>query len=233
MTTFTALKRNSFLLAILLVLPVLGAASEADTWGGRKVNPANHSRLIVTNSNQAYGSGNGALLAYELIVVGLSVGLGDYFNFTGATAPLPNLEWEDRPILGSLDGAYEVSEKVRLGGGLSFLKPGLQSGEAFLLARLGADYGSTDRFLSVSAGFGSEEGGLTEFSPAPVLIVGGAFRIVDHVSLVCENWLITGNMAYAPYSAAARFWWESFAFDLGAFLVDGSVGPWISLAYNL
>jgi hypothetical protein len=53
------------------------------------------------------------------------------------------------------------------------------------------------------------------------------------VALVTENWIVTGKMDHAPYSAAGRFYWEAFAFDLGAFLIDGSIGPWLSLAYNL
>jgi hypothetical protein len=225
--------QRTAVIGMAMFLPAAVWASDADSWGGRKANPANSSRLIVTNSNQSYGSGNGALLSYELILLGLSVGIGDYFNFTGATAPLPNLEWEDRPILGSLDGAFAFSERARAGGGISYLKPALESGEAFLFARVGADYGSVDRFLSVSVGFGSKEGDITSLSASPVLIVGGSYRIVDHVAVVTENWLITGSIDHAPYSAAGRFYWEAFAFDLGAFLIDGSVGPWLSLAYNL
>lgn len=228
-----ALSRFFAMGTMAVLFPATGWTSDADSWGGIKDNPANSSRLIVTNSNQTYGSGNGALLSYEFIVLGLSVGIGDYLNFTGATAPLPNLEWEDRPILGSLDGAYEITDRARIGGGISFLKPGIGSGEAFLFARVGADYGPLDRFLSVSVGFGSQDGNLASLSPSPVLIAGGSFRIVDHVAFVTENWIVTGKIDHAPYSAAARFYWDAFAFDLGAFLIDGSIGPWLSPAYNL
>lgn len=221
------------LILISLLLPGLSLATDSEEWGGRKANPANNCRLLVTNSNQSYGAGNGAILSYELVVLGLSFGLNEYVNFSAATAPLPNLEWEARPILGSLDGAYEFSKIFRLGGGLYFLKPGLESGESFLFARVGGDIGISDRFATVSVGFGSKEGELTSFSPSPVLIVGGSFRIVDHIALVTENWIITGNTTIAPYSAAGRFYWESFAFDLGGFIIDGSLGPWLSFAFNL
>ncbi len=72
----------------------------------------------------------------------------------------------------------------------------------------------------------------------PVLLLGGNIRLSETISVVSENWIITGQnrgLDEQPLGIALRFFGSRIAVDAGAIFVleeGGFPFPWLSFVYN-
>jgi hypothetical protein len=149
---------------------------------------------------------------------------------------------------------WKLSKKTSFSvGGL--YASGSEGSEAGALLFGVASFGSSDRSLSVGLGLAATRN--EEFfydandnyarserkwswRDAPILMVGGTFRVGKRLSLITESWLFPGKdfqLSEQPFGVALRLFGERLSVDVGFVLVaevleEGFPVPWLSFSYH-
>lgn len=208
---------------------------------------ARSARLLLSPTARMPREGEMSVAQTELLLTQFEVGLSDHVAFT-ARGALP------LALFGSLYG----SVGLRVGGTFGedlHLAAGAEAVGALgvMLAGGGATYGSGGVGLYGVATLGAERNHLTVLAGAtlpgllgsgaglaPHLMVGGQVSLSDALSLVSENWVLSGpwsNGFGAPLllgSAVLRGEWGRWSLDAGAVVAPQLPGalPWLSVGYT-
>jgi len=197
----------------------------------------NYSRLLFSPTGWPLGKGHGYFSDTYVFFPSVAYGLTDNLSLLGGFSVFPGVSFRDQ--------IYFLAPRI----GTRFEKGAISAGLLWISAgkehRYGIVYGvgsvgERDRSLTFGIGFGyaSKESGY-EISN-PIFLIGGNLRLSSHISLLTENWIITGHpfdIESEPYSLALRFFGRRLSVDLGvvfnySILKEGFPIPWLSFAYH-
>ncbi|MFY0565909.1 hypothetical protein ACN28E_18960 [Archangium lansingense] len=205
----------------------------------------NRTRYLYAPSGMMLRQGEGYFSQKELFFSSINYGLTDHITLqAGAVLPAWLIDGGFNLIGGVKVGA-SVGDKLHLAvGAQGLVLPGLSGGGfgstvGFLFGT--ATYGTPDAHLSVALGkpfmLSNNQDAI---SPYYIVAVSGNVRVTQRLALVTENWLVPnldvnlGGELPMLNSLAVRIFGESWAVDLGAIRVPGTIIPipWVDFAYN-
>jgi len=204
----------------------------------------NYTRLLFTPTGRPLRKGEGYFTDYYVFFPGVAYGLTDHLSFMMGISIIPGVGLDKQMFFAAPRYGAELSEMFALSGGFLYMS---FSGEfATGLAFVTGTYGPQERCFTAGIGLGytydKNEVGEKEFEFAkhPIFVWGGNVRLSNSVSLVSENWIITGgnfDLGTQPFSVAVRFFGEHIAVDAGAIIMfeilkEGFPIPWLSFVYN-
>jgi len=184
-------------------------------------NP-NPTRYLIGPSAYNVKKGDGYYQNIYLVVNGFNVGITDNFSIGGGLELISTFSsladgGFDPIFFFTPKVAFEVSDKVHLGGGVLLVNaPGFDDGAR---GSIGITYGigtfgTTDNNVTAGIGWGFVN---RDFNADPVVTVSGMVRISRNASLVSENWFVPTDGYDVVYSYGVRFFGESLAVDLAFF----------------
>ncbi|HEY5908521.1 MAG TPA: hypothetical protein VIZ31_10780, partial [Vicinamibacteria bacterium] len=220
----------------------------------RELSDPNDSRLLFAPTGRPLRKGDGYFSDHYVLVPGVAYGLTDHVSVSGGVSVIPSLGFDEQLFYVSSSVGWRFQEKAAFSlGGL--YATGTEANEAGALLFGIASFGPSDRSLSLGLGLATtrneeylsdERGNYTRtesswsFRDAPVLMVGGTFRVGKRLSLVTESWLFPGGgfeLSQQPFGVGLRFFGERLSVDVGLVLVaevldEGFPIPWLSFSYH-
>ncbi len=204
----------------------------------------NYTRLLFTPTGRPLGKGEGYITDYYVFFPGAAYGLTDHISVMGGISILPGTGLNEQLFFVAPRYGVAFSEIFSLSGGFLYMSIGGEASAGIAFAT--GTYGLQEKCFTAGIGMGytyaeNEEGKREfEFAKHPILVWGGNIRLSNSVSLVSENWIITGgnfDFETQPFSIAARFFGEHIAVDIGAIIMleilrEGFPIPWLSFVYN-
>jgi hypothetical protein len=214
----------------------------------------NDTRLMFAPTGRPLRKGDGYFSDHYVLFPGFAYGLTDNLNVSGGVSIVPGLRLDEQVFYVSSSAGWRLSSKAAFSlGGL--YATSTEANEAGALLFGVASFGSSDRSLSVGIGLAAtrNEEFLYDgtgnylrserrwsFRDAPVLMVGGTFRVGKRLSLVTESWLFPGDdfkLSQQPLGVALRFFGERLSVDAGFVLVADVIDrgfpiPWLSFSYH-
>lgn len=169
-------------------------------------------------SPNGYSMGQGEIYYQNIWVLynQMSIGVTDIFSFSFGTIPLFLFSAGVTPvwIVPKVSIPLE-SDRIQLGGG-AFLGAVLGEGEFFGIAFGSTTFGSRDRNVSVSMGWGFAGG---DWASHPIVNVSFMTRTSPRGYLLSENYLIPGDDTIVILSAGGRrIIGNGLGLDFGLFL---------------
>lgn len=214
----------------------------------------NDTRLMFAPTGRPLRKGDGYFSDHYVVFPGFAYGLTDHVSVSGGFSVVPGLNLEEQVFYVSSTVGWKLSKKAAFSlGGL--YATGSEANEAGALLFGVASFGSSDRSLSVGLGLAATRNEeffydahdrfvrserRWSFREAPILMVGGTFRVSKRISLVTESWLLAGRdfrLSEQPLGLALRFFGERLSVDAGFVLVaevldEGFPIPWLSFSYH-
>lgn len=195
----------------------------------------NATRLFFSSTARPLAKGEGYVSSYFLFFPMVAYGVTDRITLAGGTPILPGLLgelWYFAPKV-TLMSRENLAVAV---GALGFWFPEATDGASVGIAYAASTLGSSDRALTVGAGWGYfSDKGDTEFSSRPVFMVGGETRASASVKFISENWLaFDGGDVNGIVSGGVRFIGARLSADLGLGTAIGSGGcciPMVNFVY--
>ncbi len=200
----------------------------------------NGSRYFYAPTARMLGQGNGYLSQKELAFTTVSIGAADFLDVqVGTVVPLLFVPSASVGIVAAKVGLPESVEfPVRFAvGAQAFLLPGGTFG-GFVFG--GATVGSQDSHVTLDVGsvFATDAEG-----DGVIVVAAGAHRVSPTVSLITENWFMTGDLAFGNGvflvpSGGVRLFGPKFSTDLGLVVIappDAAVViplPWVDFTWN-
>lgn len=230
--------------------PSDAAASPAPT----ELSDPNDTRLMFAPTGRPLRRGDGYFSDHYVVFPGFAYGLTDKVSLSGGLSIVPGLSLKVQVFYVSPTVGWRLSKKAAFSvGGL--YATSTEAGESGALLFGVAALGSSDRSWSVGLGLAATRDeeffyDVNEnymgskhrwtFRDAPILMVGGTFRIGKRLSLVTESWLFPGpdfRLSEQPLGVAVRFFGERLSVDVGFVLVadvldEGFPIPWLSFSYH-
>ena len=220
----------------------------------RELSDPNDTRLMFAPTGRPLRKGDGYLSDHYVMFPGFAYGLTDNVSVSGGLSIVPGLNLKEQVFYVSSNVGWRLSKKAAFSlGGLYATSTGASEAGALLFGV--ASFGSSDRSLSVGLGLAATRNEeffydvndnylgrkrRWSFRDAPVLMVGGAYRVGKRLSLVTESWLFPGedfHLSQQPLGVAVRFFGERLSVDVGFVLVaevldEGFPIPWLSFSYH-
>ena len=220
----------------------------------RELSDPNDSRLLFAPTGRPLRKGDGYFSDHYVLFPGVAYGVTDHVSVSGGVSVIPSLGFDEQLFYVSSSVGWRFQEKAAFSlGGL--YATGTEANEAGALLFGVASFGPSDRSLSLGLGlattrneeyFYDERGNYTRtegswsFRDAPVLMLGGTFRVGKRLSLVTESWLFPGDgfeLSQQPFGVGLRFFGERLSVDVGLVLVaevldEGFPIPWLSFSYH-
>ena len=213
------------------VRPARGRVVRGQFW---REDP-NRTRLFFSPTGRSMPAGGGYVGVYEVFIpfvtmavtdrIMLSGGSPFYLAFTGDVTPPvyfgPKVQVVSTPrFQGSL-------------GSMTVYVPDDGGDDGFYSVLYGVGtVGGADRALTAGAGWGYVDG---EFSPKPVVMVGGETRVSRSIKLVSENMFVPGEDGLV-ISGGVRFFGERLSADAGLAGFAGGDGgccfPLVNFVYH-
>lgn len=197
----------------------------------------NRSRLVVMTTGHSLPAGQGYFADYELFLGVLSIGITDWFQFTGGITLIP-VSPVQAFLLAPKFVPYQTDEfGVAIGWNyVNFIGDNDIGGFSGLNSPYAAvTYGGQRSSFTLGAGWGFAEGE----SSNPVFNLGGELRASRGIKLTAEGWFMTGQNDFVfPYILGIRFMGEHVAGDFGLLGIAGSNMPGfpfipiLSITYN-
>lgn len=174
----------------------------------------NGNRLMFAPTARNLRKGEGYVQNLELFFLSANYGISDNFSMGALVSLIPG-EGSYNIFALTPKASFPVSEKVHVGAGALLI---FTQGETGGVAYGNATYGSADNNLTVGLGYGfSGRGG---FINTPIVVVGGAVRVLRRVSLVNETYFAAdnsfGNALAVPGIAGVRVAGPRLSGSLGA-----------------
>jgi hypothetical protein len=195
-------------------------------------------RLLFSSTAYPLEKGTGYYSNTWLFIHTFAAGISDRFTLGGGATTIPGLALHENPVY--LLPKYTVLDgprtKVALGALVGFLPfntdPDDDVSTAGLLYAVGTT-GTRESNVSLGLGWGYANGEATE---TPAVMFGGQGRISRRVSLISENWFVSGGgETEGVISYGLRFLGENLSVDLAwvTALGAGGVGiPWLGFAFR-
>lgn len=220
----------------------------------RELSDPNDSRLLFAPTGRPLRKGDGYFSDHYVLFPGVAYGVTDHVNVSGGVSVIPSLGFDEQLFYVSSSVGWRFQEKAAFSlGGL--YATGTEANEAGALVFGVASFGPSDRSLSLGLGLATtrneeylydERGNYVRtesswgFRDAPVLMLGGTFRVGKRLSLVTESWLFPGDgfeLSQQPFGVGLRFFGERLSVDVGLVLVaevldEGFPIPWLSFSYH-
>jgi hypothetical protein len=193
----------------------------------------NRTRYLYSPSGFMLKRGEGYISQTELFVTSIAYGFTDHLTLGLGTA-IPFLFVDDGVnLVGTIKAGASVSEYVHLAVGAQGLwLPGVDAGTTggFLFGTV--TVGTPDLHLGISAGPPFVAGNENDLGNVIVSISGNA-RVSEHLSLVSENWLLSGDGGWL-LSGALRINGQRLGVDAGLVFLKHSTAPipWIDFTWN-
>lgn len=219
-----------------------------------ELSDPNDTRLLFAPTGRPLGKGDGYLSDHYVIFPGFAYGITDHVSAAGGVSIVPGLSLEEQVFYVSSTVGWRFRNKTAFSlGGL--YATGSEGNEAGALLFGVGSFGSSDRSLSLGLGLAvtrNEEYYYDENEnylrteqhwsarDAPIVMLGGTFRVGKRLSLVTESWLLLGKdfrLSEQPFGLGVRFFGERLSVDLGVVLVadvikEGFPIPWLSFSYH-
>lgn len=230
------------------------AASAGPDLGKPALADPNDTRLLFAPTGRPLRKGDGYFSDHYVIFPGMAYGLTDHLSLSGGVSIIPSLGFHEQLFYVSSSVGWRFREKAAFSlGGL--YATGTEANEAGALLFGVASFGPSDRSLSLGLGLATtrneeyyydDRGNYLRtdsrwsFRDAPVIMVGGTFRVGKRLSLVTESWLFPGEgfeLSQQPFGLGLRFFGERLSVDVGVVLVaevldEGFPIPWLSFSYH-
>lgn len=199
----------------------------------------NYTRLLFTPTGRPLRKGEGYFTDYYVFFPGVAYGVTNNLSIMAGISVMPGVGLGEQMLFIAPRYGKEFSESFALSGGFLYMSFAgeFSTGLAFATGT----YGSQEKCITAGIGMGfTNEDGDFQFAKHPILVWGGNIRLSNSISLVSENWIITGenfDMGFQPFSIALRFFGEHIAVDAGAIIMleileEGFPIPWLSFVYN-
>ena len=200
----------------------------------------NYTRLMFAPTGKPLHRGDGYFFDHWVFFPGVAYGFTDRFGAAVGLSVFPGLGLDEQILsLAPKVGLYDSGD-FALSAGLLYMRAlgfaDVAGGMGFVVGTTG----SADKSFTCGLGLGyiAEEDEAVDFAEHPVLLLGGNIRLSDTISVVSENWIITGQnrgLDEQPLGIALRFFGSRIAVDAGAIFVleeGGFPFPWLSFVYN-
>ncbi|MYC73316.1 MAG: hypothetical protein F4X17_21665 [Gemmatimonadetes bacterium] len=199
----------------------------------------NYTRLMFSPTGRPLRRGDAYFFNHYVFFPGMAYGLTDHFTLSGGVSVLPGVGLNEQLLSVAPKLGFYTSDEVSLSAGVLYMRiEDDAGGMAFVVGTKG----SPDKSFTCGIGLGyiAEEGEDVDFAEHPVLLLGGNIRLSESMSIVSENWLITGGdfkLDQQPLGLALRFLGTKIAVDAGVIIVgevlkEGFPIPWLSFVYN-
>jgi hypothetical protein len=149
-----------------------------------------------------------------LILNSFNVGVTDNFSIGGGLELISTFAERNPIFFVTPKVGFKLAEKFHAGGGVLFASiPSFGSSNRSYLGTtfVSGTYGSKDRNITSSLGWGFVEG---ELSRRPIITLSAMTRVSRRTALVSENWFIPIDGYYGLLSYGVRFFGEKIAVDL-------------------
>ncbi len=195
----------------------------------------NATRLFFSSTARPLAKGEGYISSYFLFFPMVAYGVTDRITLAGGTPILPGLLGELWYFAPKVTLLHRGNLSVAVGA-LGFWFPEATDGASVGIAYAASTFGSTDRAVTMGAGWGYfADEGATAFSSRPVFMLGGETRTSASVKLISENWLaFDGGDVNGIVSGGVRFIGARLSADLGMGTAIGSGGccvPMVNFVY--
>jgi len=204
----------------------------------------NYTRLLFTPTGRPLRKGEGYFTDYYVFFPGVAYGLTNNLSIMAGISVMPGVGLGEQMLFIAPRYGMEFSEQFALSGGFLYMSFGGEFAAGLAFAT--GTYGPQEKCFTggIGMGFTYAENDMGnkkfEFAKHPILVWGGNIRLSNSISLVSENWIITGenfDMGFQPFSVALRFFGEHIAVDVGAIIMleilkEGFPIPWLSFVYN-
>ena len=199
----------------------------------------NYTRLMFSPTGRPLRRGDAYFFNHYVFFPGMAYGLTDHFTLSGGVSVLPGVGLNEQLLSVAPKLGFYTSDEVSLSAGVLYMRiEDDAGGMAFVVGTKG----SPDKSFTCGIGLGyiAEEGEDVDFAEHPVLLLGGNIRLSESMSIVSENWLITGGdfkLDQQPLGLALRFLGTKIAVDAGVIIIgevlkEGFPIPWLSFVYN-
>lgn len=200
------------ILVLLLTLLAVGSGSALAQDPDRPVDPGDH-RLFIGPTGRTLPGGEGYVGVFELFFPTVEYGVTDRLQVGGAVPVVPEVALE-AVVLTAKANVVDTPVMALSAGAMTLLAA--EGGGAAIGVLYGVGtFGVAEGGLTVGAGFPFYATGEdSDVADEAVILVGGDWRVGDHVKLVSENYIVPGEPA-SLWSAGARLFGERIAVDLG------------------
>lgn len=213
---------------IVCLRAVRGTRHDGEFWP----EDPNTTRLFFGPTGRALERGEGYFSVFEIVMPFLSLGVTDRLTLSGG---VPLIFGSGGIQLAWLAPKYEVVRTETFRGAVGVLAFFAQGGSAGVLYGVGTIGRTSDRAVTVGAGWGYDsESGLYS---APALMLGFEARGGRNVKVISENYLFPDE-GFGIISVGPRFFGERLTADLGlAMPVDPGMGeffvfPLVNFVWN-
>lgn len=179
----------------------------------------NGTRLFFGPTARAVGAGSGYFAVYELFLPYITVGITDFFSFSGGTPIVPEAMGEVFYLAPKV--TVLNAERTQLAAGVLAFFGTEEDGAAGLLYGVGT-FGSRDNAVSVGAAFPFVTSSGDGLADQPAIMIGAEARSSRRTKFITENYFVPGESG-AIISGGYRFFGERLSADagLGIFIDDG------------
>ncbi len=209
--------------------------------GSQKVDP-NYTRLLVSNTSRMLKKNEAYLTNHMLLIMGGGYGITDHVNIHAGTLLLKGFPLN----IISIRGGTEMAKGLYASTGVTALIN--QKGEGAYLPYLSGTFGHPKAMVTVGYVYGITNNSSSGFNEieANILTLGATLQLTGFLSIVTDNWFLSGRGQYSRNSLnvpsfAFRFFQEDYTIDFGShffYVSDGrrniSAGaflPWVSFTY--
>jgi len=231
--------------------PAVEASAGPDI-GKPALSDPNDTRLLFAPTGRPLRKGDGYFSDHYVLFPGMAYGLTDHVSVSGGVSVIPSLGFDEQLFYVSSSVGWRFREKAAFSLGGLYATGDNEAGALFFGV---ASFGPSDRSLSLGLGLATirdqeyyydDRGNYVRtesswsFRDAPVLMLGGTFRVGKRLSLVTESWLFPGDgfdRSQQPFGVGLRFFGERLSVDVGLVLVaevldEGFPIPWLSFSYH-
>ncbi len=202
-----------------------------------------HSRLLLAPTGRPMARGRGYISDHFFFFPALAYGVTDHFSMLGGMTVFPGVGITEQVRYLAPRYARQLTRRTSIStgsliGSFGSGGDGGTAGIGFVMAT----HGDVDQSITLGLGLGWAKGhnDPVGFMNGPIIGFGFNRRLQDHLSLVSESWLVTGEgveLGQQPFGVALRFFSGALSVDLGALLIgellqEGFPIPWLSFAYH-
>lgn len=225
-----------------------GAPTNRRAWSER--SDPNDTRLMFAPTGRPLRKGDAYVSNHYALFPGFAYGLTNNLSVAGGFSTIPGVGLDDQVFYVSSQLGVRLSDKAALSCGALYAGAGEDVHDAAVVYGV-TSWGRPDRSLTLGFGLALTREQEERFGPrgqyldstdrwrsAPIVMVGGTFRLAKPLALVTESWLLLREpLSAQPFGLALRFFGERISVDAGFVFVpevlhEGFPIPWLSFSYH-
>lgn len=197
----------------------------------------NDTRLIFGPTARALEPGRGHVSVYQVLVPSVAIGVGRSVNLVGGMSLLPTDRGQLVYAAPKITIRQTPRHAVAVGALIGTIVGEERDGFGGLLYGLNT-WGRSSGAVTVGAGM--VVGNEGAFTNQPLLVMGGEYRVGEHIKLLSENYVFAGDESTLLFSGGIRFFGDTLAAGFSLFStlerLDDSGGlpflPFLSFTYH-